>query len=212
LIVNNDNLAVRKKGVGVVENILMARALMYSSVYFHKTVRIAELMLSKAIEMISDADPLEFFKKTDTEFMNDLKRMGAFQREIVTCLKYRKLFKQAYSASASNLDEQDIEIVKVLEDVKLRKEKEQELEKALNIPVGHIIIDVPYQELHLAEPRIDQTDIMIVDEDEMKTLDEFTPIAGAIRSRVVPDWIIMILTDEKYRDVVSKKAEKILFS
>jgi hypothetical protein len=211
LIVNNDNLAVRKKGVGVVENILMARALMYSSVYFHKTVRIAELMLSKAIEMISDAEPFGFFKKTDTELMNDLKRMGVFQHEIVTCLKYRKLFKQAYSASASNLDEQDIEIVKVLEDVKLRKEKEQELEESINIPAGHIIIDVPYQELHLAEPRMNQTDIMIVDEDEMKTLDEFTPVARAIRSRVVPDWVIMILTDEKYRDVVSKKAEKILF-
>jgi len=212
LIIHDNNLAIMRKGVGVVENILMARGLMYSSVYFHKTVRIAELMLSKAIEMLPDAKPFEFFKMTDSELINDLKRMGSFQHEVVTCLKYRKLFKQAYSASASNLNEEDIAIVKRLEDIKLRKEKERELEDAFDIPAGHIIIDVPYGELHQAEPRIYQTDIMIVDEDKIKTLDDFTPIAGAIRSRVVPDWTVMILTDEKFRDIISKKAGKILFN
>ena len=38
LVIKGGKLAVRRKGVGVVESILMARALMYSSVYFHKTV------------------------------------------------------------------------------------------------------------------------------------------------------------------------------
>jgi len=42
---HDNHLALDRKGVGVVENILMARTLMYSSVYFHKTVRIAELLL-----------------------------------------------------------------------------------------------------------------------------------------------------------------------
>ena len=212
LIIHNNDLAVKRKGVGVIENILMARTLMYSSVYFHKTVRIAELMLSKAIEMMPDAEPFEFFKMTDAELINDLKRMGQFQHEIITYLKYRKLFKQAYSASPSNLDEQGIEIVKSLEDVKIRIKKEKELEESLNIPAGHVIIDVPYRELRQAEPRIDQTDIKIADENKIKTLDEFTPVAKAIRSRSIPDWIIMIITDEKYRDVVSEKVEKILFN
>jgi len=53
---------------------------------------------------------------------------------------------------------------------------------------------------------------MIVEESEIKTLDEFTPVAKAIRSRAIPDWVLMIVTDEKHRDVVSEKAEKLLFS
>ena len=61
ILIHDDNLTIKKKGVGVVENILMARSLMYSSVYFHKTVRIAELMLSKAIETIPDPEPFKFF-------------------------------------------------------------------------------------------------------------------------------------------------------
>ncbi len=212
LVINDDRLAIARKGVGVVENILMARTLMYSSVYFHKTVRIAELMLSKSIEMIPNAKPLDFFKMTDAELVNDLKNEGPFQNEIVTYLKYRVLFKQAYLLTHSNLDEQKNEIVKSLEDAGSRKEKEREIEDALNIPPGHIIIDVPYRELHQSEPRIDQTDITIIDGNEQKSLDEFTPVAGAVRSRVIPDWVVMVVTDEKHRGVVSKKAEKMLFS
>jgi len=212
LVIHSDNLVVKRKGVGVVENILMARALMYSSIYFHKTVRIAELMLSKAIELIPDAEPFDFFKMTDSELVNDLKRRGVFQQKIATCLKYRKLYKQAYAADHSNLNEQQRDIVKKLDNSKFRKRKEQEFEDTLNILPGHIIIDVPYKELHQSEPRIDQTDIMILDEYKIKKLDEFTPIASAIRSRPIPDWMIMIVTDEKHRTTVADKAEKILFN
>ena len=212
LTIKNGKLAVIRKGVGVVESILMARALMYSSIYFHKTVRIAELMLSKAIEMINCADPFDFFKMTDAELVSDMKKVGSFQYKIVTCLKYIKLFKQAYSASFPELNDQNINFIKNLENVKSRREKEKEMEEILNIPAGHIIIDVPYRELHYTEPRIDQTDIVIIDENNVKKLDEFTPVAGAIRSRAMTDWSVMIITDEKHRNIVSKNAEKILFS
>ena len=104
-------------------------------------------------------------------------------------------------------------IVKNLEDVDVRREKEETIQKALKIPRGHVIIDVPRTELLRAEPRINKTDIGIIDDnDEVKTLDDFTPIANAIRSRITPDWIVMIVTDDKYRDMVSKKAEKLLFN
>ena len=208
----DDNIAILRKGVGVVENILMARALMYSSVYFHKTVRIAELMLSKAIEMIPDIDPFEFFRMTDDELIASSKKMGSYQFEIVTRLKYRKLFKQVYSKSVTSLDEEHVEYVKKLEDVNIRREKERELEDQVGIPRGHVIIDVPYQELRLSEPRIDQADIMVVADEGVKNLDYFTPVASAIRSRPVPDWFVMIIADGKFRDAISKKAEKILFN
>ena len=211
LVINDGQLAIVRKGVGVVENILMARTLMYSSVYFHKTVRIAELMLSKSIEMMPDVKPFDFFKMTDAELVNDLKNKGPYQNEIITYLKYRILFKQAFILTHLNLDEQKKEIIKDFENVNIRKEKEQEIEDTLNIPHGHVIIDAPYTELHQTEPRIDKTDIKIIDKNEQKSIDEFTPVARAVRSRLIPDWI-MIVTDEKYRAVLSKKAEKILFS
>jgi len=102
--------------------------------------------------------------------------------------------------------------VKRLEDVSTRREKERELEDIFCIPKGHIIIDIPRPELLRAERRINKTDIQVMDRNEIKTLDDFTPVAKAIRSRIAPDWAIMLIADEKYRKTVAKKAERILFS
>ena len=103
-------------------------------------------------------------------------------------------------------------IIKNLENVNVRRQKERELENALDIPKGHLIIDIPRLELLKAEPRIDKTDISVIDRDMVKKLDDFTPVAKAIRARITPDWIVMIITDENYRGTVSKKAEEMLFN
>lgn len=212
ITIHKGNLTIMRKGVNVVENILMARALMYSSVYFHKTVRIPELMLSKAIEEIPDAEPFEFFRMTDAEIMTSLQTMGRFQQEIVTRLKYRDLFKQAYTVSLHELDKDGLRTVRRLENASLRHQKERELADAFNIPNGHIIIDIPHPELLRAEPRINNTDIRVSDRNKLKSLDDFTPIASAIRSRIAPDWALMLITDEKYRTRIAKKVKRFLFS
>ncbi len=212
LTIINGVLGISKKGVSVVENILMARTLMYSSVYFHKTVRIAELMLSKAIELSEDFHPFEFFKMTDDELISNLKNMGVFQHEIAVRLKYRKLFKQAYAPSLVELSADHIDFIKKFDDIKFRRKKEVEFENKLGIQRGHVIIDFPNTELRLNEPRIDKTGIIVFDNNHCKNLDDFTPISRAIRSRLITDWAVMIITDEKYRNIVSKNAEKILFN
>ena len=211
LTIHEQNLAVKRKGVGVLENIFMARGLMYSSVYFHKTVRIAELMLSKALHMLPHLEPFEIFRMTDAEIMNRLKNTGSFQHEIVTRLKYRQLFKQAFSLSSTEIKNYDHQVITNLENSEVRHQKEHEIEQELAIPAGHVIIDIPLPELHQAEPRINKTDIGIIDKDTVKTLDDYTPIAQAIRLRIAPDWAVMIITDECYRERVSQHAEKVLF-
>jgi len=205
-----NKITIDRKGVSVIENILMARGLMYTSVYFHKTVRIAELMLSKAIELISDLKPFEFFKMTDGEILNSLKNFGEFQYEIITRLKYRNLFKQAYVASRNEFSKDYIKDIENLENPDKRRKKETEFEENLGIEKGHIIIDVPHLDLMRAEPRINQTDISILDRNNIQQLDTFTPIPNAIRSRDIPDWLVMVVTDEKYRDIVSRNAKDLL--
>ena len=135
-----------------------------------------------------------------------------FQNKIITCLKYRKLFKQAYAASSGELQAYQIEKIKELENREAKFEKEHQIEESLNIPKGHVIIDVPQMEIHQAEPRLDLTDINIIDKDESRQIDTLSPITMAIKTRCIPDWIVMIITDEKHRDLVSKQAEHLLFS
>ena len=57
LMVHHGNLVVDKSGLVAVEGLMVARSLMYTSVYFHKTVRIAEMMMCKAVEAAPPGDP-----------------------------------------------------------------------------------------------------------------------------------------------------------
>jgi len=208
----DNELAIKRKGINVVENILVARGLMYSTVYFHKTVRIADLMLSKAIEEIEKFEPFEFFSMTDSELFEKLKEMKDFQYEIAVRLKYRRLFKQAYVLPSQNIDNEKIKTIRKLEDPVFRRKKEKEIEDTLGIPSGHIIIDIPSPEVYLSEPRIDKVEIKIVMEDKsVKKLEDFTPLANALKLRRIPDWCLMVITDEKYKEKVSEKVEDILF-
>jgi len=211
LCIYDDKLMINKKGIGSVENILMARSLMYSSVYYHKTVRIAELMLSKAIELIDNADPFELFKMTDGEIINYLKKCGGFQLEIATRLKYRRLFKQSYFESIKNLNSDKIEVIKELNKPEKRREKEVEMEDKLKIPHGNLIIDVPYTELHLSEPRIELTDTYVFDNNQVRNLSDYSPMGEAIKHREIPDWAVMIVVENRYKDIVLDKAENILY-
>ena len=212
LVICNGQLAVQRKGVGVVENIFMARALMYSSVYFHKTVRIAELMLSKAIELMPDVQPFRVFKMTDGELLSSMSHGEPFQREIAIRLKYRRLYKQAFTVSPQINTDHYRDVIKQMENPEVRREKEREIEEHLGLSPGHIIIDVPVLELHQAEPRIDQMDIVIEDKGDLLSLDTLTPVAQAIKSRVIPDWTLMVLTDEDHRKQVNEKVEHLLFN
>jgi hypothetical protein len=52
----------------------------------------------------------------------------------------------------------------------------------------------------------------VVENEGVKMLTNYTPVATAIGMRKIPDWDLMILSDEKYRDDILKNANDILFS
>ncbi len=95
-------LALDRKGLPALEGMLVARGLMYSSVYFHKTVRIAEEMLARAVER-SDAPIADIQKMVDHELLNWLVHQGPLQREIALRLKYRKLYKRVLASDRDDL-------------------------------------------------------------------------------------------------------------
>ena len=74
-----------------------------------------------------------------------------------------------------------------------------------------MIIDIPRPELLQTEPRIHNTEIFVVDDANVKTLDQFTPLAKALRSRITPDWALMIVSDQKHREKIKREARSLLF-
>jgi hypothetical protein len=146
MMIYKGNLAMMRKGVSVVENILMARALMYSSVYFHKTVRPGHAFKGWRISMPSRPS----FSYDRREIM--VPTMGRFQQEIITRLNimtYNRLIPSLCLIwIRRNQDGQR-------EDVSEETE-ERELEDAF-IPKGYVIIDIPRPKLRRSLASITRT-------------------------------------------------------
>jgi len=209
-IFNND-LVVNKHGLSAVEGMLVARALMYSSVYFHKTVRIAELMLCSAVERLENDQLERFITMSEPELIVELINLGGLQRELITLLMYRKLFKRVFYLNHTEIDEVKKEVLTRLEDPNKRLQLEDEIADRAAVPEGHVIIDVPVKELKFSEPRVHKTDIKILDQ-TVKPLKNYTPLANALKLKDIPEWALMVVTDKKYKEPVIKAAKRLLFS
>jgi uncharacterized protein len=208
-------LMVEKRGISSLEGMLVARSLMYSSVYFHKTARIAESMLCRAGEQLSNENLQEVWKMSDGEALKYMRDRGGLCGEIATRLRYRKLFKSAFRLESENLvgenDKADRyrDIIKELADENNARRKEREIERKLSIPEGRVIIDVPDLSLTLSEPRLKRTDVKVMGE-RPEILSRISSLARALQVRPPIPWCLMVSCPDKYRDEVGKISRSIV--
>ncbi len=206
----NGDLVVDRRGLSAVEGMLVARALMFSSVYFHKTVRIAELMLSKAVEMLGEKEVARIHAMTDSTLLSYLVSKGGYFEEVATLIKYRRLFKMAYALRSADLDQDAWNHVDDLGSVGKRRALEEDIARRAGVPPGHVILDIPSSELTVSEPRITLTDVRISDDGKIRLLPRLSTIAASLQVRRSHEWAAMVACPEKDVPRVSKAAEKIL--
>src|SRR3989442_909560 len=183
-------LALDRKGLPALEGMLVARGLMYSSVYFHKTVRIAEEMLSRAVER-SEAPIGEIQKMVDHELLNWLVLQGSLQREIALRLKYRKLYKRGLASDRDDLTDAARSVLASFKDPEERRRVEDRIARRAGLEPGQVIIDVPLPELPLSEPRIAKTEGPHLDDGEVKPFSKVSPLGRALQVPQVVDWVVM---------------------
>jgi HD superfamily phosphohydrolase len=209
---HHGDIAVRKSGVVAIEGLMVARALMYTSVYFHHTVRIAEMMLCKAVENASESVIEDIQIQTDARLSERLLQDGGSAGRIMTLLKYRHLYKRAYSMLISDLDPEQLDSLLPLTTYAKRKDVERQIAEKAGVEESEVILDMPERELLITEPRIGKTEVPIINGDRVRPLSKYSPLAKAIQTRSVNDWAVMVSTPGTNRERVQKAAEKILFS
>ena len=209
-IFNND-LIIHRKGVPAVEGMLVARGLMYSSVYFHKTARIAEIMMSRAVESsVTEADKKTVSHMIDADIISWMGEGSALARDIVCRLRYRNLYKKAYESEIDALNDDQKAFLATLAAPRERRKVEEEICRKAHLEPGKVFLDIPAPELLLSEPRIARTNVKILDDDKITTLSKLSPLANALRKRRVTDWALMVCCDGKYKSQVAKVVEKLL--
>lgn len=206
----NEDLVVDRSGLSAIEGMLVARALMFSSVYMHRTVRISELMLAKAVEELGQEEIDSMHRMTDSSLLAHLESKKGFFQEIATLIKYRRLYKRAYSLTASDVPEDGWELVGRLGGLSERRSAEEDIARRAGVLSQNVIIDVPASELSISEPRLSLTDVRILDRGRIKLLPKISSIAASLQSRNVQESVLMVACPAKDRDKVAKAAERVL--
>ena len=192
------NIAVDEGGLAALEGMLMARGLMYSAVYFHRVTRVTEVMLSRAVERSDDKLPgaEQMQRKVDSEIWSDLNSAGDYAKDILTRLKYRRLFKVAKTFRKGELStDQVASLVEIATNPDHRRSVEDDIAFRAGLEPGYVAIDVPSVKLLLSEPRMSQVDIRILGDDgKTRWLKDHTPIADALKRRQVSQAVAYVMT------------------
>ncbi|HTT73565.1 MAG TPA: HD domain-containing protein [Thermoplasmata archaeon] len=91
-------VAFAEKGRTAVEGFLVGRSLMYSAVYYHRTVRAAEVMAQAAFERRPGypAEAVPWFARTDGDLLVELGAAGGASAALGAALRERRLHKRAF--------------------------------------------------------------------------------------------------------------------
>ena len=215
LRIHNDELVVDEKGIEAVEGMMVARSLMYSRVYFHHTVKIAEGMLTRALEFAMEEGYLwDFWKMTDCRVLVELEDLEGLPAEMVRRVKYRELYKAAVLANADELTpEEKKELLSAYRNVKKRQEMERSLADAVGAREGEVILEFSIADLMLSEPRLKATEInVLLGNGEVQPLTKVTPLANALKRRQTPRWAVLIASPPEYVKRLQESWKRIIFS
>jgi HD superfamily phosphohydrolase len=141
-------IAISRKGITALENLLFSKYLMYKTVYWHKTVRIATAMIKKAIAMALDVGTLgrkELYGLDDEEFFSRFTESRFPGFRLIADVRSRTLHKQVFRVPYDEANAAHRRLERVGERLALEAEIARELSSALGrrAPPESVLVDVP---------------------------------------------------------------------
>jgi HD superfamily phosphohydrolase len=143
-----NGVAISPKGITALENILFSKYLMYKTVYWHKTVRIATAMIRKAIAMALDAGAIatrDLYGLDDEQFSARFTSAAFPAFSLIEDTRHRILHKQVLRFPFSEDIRGHRRLENAAERLGLEREIAAEAGRALGreVPAEWIVIDVP---------------------------------------------------------------------
>ena len=206
----NDCIVIARSGAPAAEGLMVSRALMYSSVYYHQTVRIIKCMLTKAVEA-ADLDLQEIYLWDDADLTTALIAKGGVPSYLVRCLQNRVLYKKAVSVLSSDTSNDLAAFLARNSSYRKRQELEQEIADKAGVELWQVSVETPSPSTLLSKIKIGKTDVSILDPDgKVRSLVRSSPIARALQSRDAFGWSLVVSCPASCRGAVTAAAKKVL--
>ena len=209
MMIFNNKMVLEKGGIMATEGLMVSRALMYSSVYYHKTVRIVEMMLTKAIE-VSGLDLREMYLMDDADMTAALIGAGGKASELMRSVTKRRLYKKAFALYSMDTDEDLLSLLTGYSSYEERKRLEAEIADRAGVGFEDVVVDMPSPSALLSNVKIGKTDVSIYHDGKVKSITKFSPLAKALQSRSVFDWAVMVSAPPQHTAEVGRAAAKVL--
>ncbi len=222
LEVCNNRLALDKAALNSFESLLIARYQMFKAVYFHKTVRAAEIMLLKAMQLADEHMHLtsaynnleEYLKLTDDYVLLNLLNLPDTSKELRLAKRFaedyrdRRLFKPVFES----IMQATSTLINRLTDVKYLNERAKEIASKASVDEYLVYIDsAKAPSIPRAPGREEVKDLILIGKDgtsniiNMKDIPLIASILGFMN-------MIRVYTTEECRDKVKEAAYKVLGS
>ncbi len=181
-------LVLLEKGITAGQSLLLARAMMYPTVYFHHTARIAGAMLAKAVEL--ERIGLEEIRTMDEIDLVSRLRMSEKSevRELISAIDDRRLYKRVLY-TREDPGEGVVSAVK----------------EGLEAEFGHLVlVDYP------PKPKFEERNAFVETCEEVKRLSEVSPLVRSLFELKDTHWRWGVYARSDVKDAVLRVLEKLL--
>lgn len=179
ICMEDGQLCVEEGGLEAAEYLLVARFMMFSAVYLHRTVRIATALLYRAIEGSISDGTLEARQFTELDDENALVVMSKSKKggRYATALLQRRLYKEVCTLPKKGLD----------------YEKAKKLEESLSEKLGHdVLVDYPH-------PFFKPVELKVRIEGGLKPITELSNLVQSLEKAEEERMRVLVLAEDEVR-------------
>lgn len=204
----NDRLCISRSGAPAAEGLMVSRSLMYTSVYFHPTVRILNRMVTKAV-LSSGLNLSDIYLWDDADLTQRLFDVGGESSRLMRLMQNRRIYKKALVLTPGEMDEDMLLALTRYASPEKRTELERRLAEKAGVDVSDICIEMPPPSNMKSTMKIGKTDVSIVYEDNrVRSLTRTSSIAKALQARDSFGWALVVACPEEHREEVSRAANR----
>jgi uncharacterized protein len=202
LRVDRGRLAFAEKGRSAVEGFLVGRALMYSTVYYHRTVRAAEMMAQAAFERQPGypGSARDLFRLTDAEMLVRLQAAPGIAGVLVGRLLERRLYKRAHGWTSV---EPGSRWHRLLRRPAERRRLEDEIAAHVGGRPGEVVVDLGALEPHTA-PGDDWARVALVGDRQTSYPFRGDRLWDALAARRPTDWAVSVFVVPRLRAAAAR--------
>lgn len=199
-------VALRHYSVPAAEMLLVTRLQMYATVYFHRTLRVGERMIERALRLALEAGEI---KPEQLPIMDDaaatmlLRHSKTDAWRLMLAVDQRKLLKVALEEPLG--DYRDDALADVAESAPRQAAIEREIAAAIGVAPHDVILDVP------EPPRApSHTSLVLAEDGSLRELADVSTLVRGLAAAERDHWRLRVMVPPSKRDDAAPVAGRIL--